>query len=851
MTPFKLPLLRDAGRLDMLELPALPDLSDLSRQAREEPVAPGIKIRHRPLERDPRIHRDPLLGRLAADWSCLGQARRDTPTLTALLRILAMTASSGAHGPCHAPPFGGGRDLRAWISDQEVQQRWLYEMRQHWRAAVMPLIAQGLLPVWAAACVPEADGSFCLDVYQAARFGERRSLGDTPYQHAFSRTVLPFLPAKAGLAEVREWERLHQTLPYALQRDGAISKLAQRGAPAAAWLELAVHGGTVETRELLGQLVRLQAELPEPPRGTRGLLMTIRHAAGLGTPSHLLRWALRGLSDGISPKWMKGALRLSLQTGEVLPDAHRTPHIPDARHILAFARQWKKTDSWVWPLWRAACRHPGLGAMLRDLSPRRWSERSAAALVQWLMQFGREKQKARRSGRWQALQTHWREILGLLHGLRPLHRKDLLSLLLEGLCDPSLEKDPDLAGDTLKWARVARAVYAMDPTLRVGLLAKVMPYLGTVGRQHLAAHLAGHMLAVKKLSPALFFELHLDSGAACIPRLGRHVCLYLVWREPRLFLRTLELLGQLSLEAADRVVEVFVEHPLTKCRPNDCSLKELMVMVESVSPGRKHGIRPKERLKAHLSGAKPQPPHLVEADRHELLQAWARISIEVLEDLVHRELRLMYPLFRETQVPQDTLLYLHTMLQDRRKGCQMIRRHVQSGFDPKAGHPANRQWLATLPAATATAWTDGLIWTREVPDLGAVTLEVERNPLEVLRMGEYGHSCLASGGNNQHAALTNAMEANKQVVYARTASGRVVGRQLMALTESRTLLCFMVYPLSCPVELDDVFRDYDEARAAQLGVPLEHGKEYNVAAPLGLEWYDDGVWVPPARNDKT
>ncbi|HSI64130.1 MAG TPA: hypothetical protein VLE43_13465, partial [Candidatus Saccharimonadia bacterium] len=87
-----------------------------------------------------------------------------------------------------------------------------------------------------------------------------------------------------------------------------------------------------------------------------------------------------------------------------------------------------------------------------------------------------------------------------------------------------------------------------------------------------------------------------------------------------------------------------------------------------------------------------------------------------------------------------------------------------------------------------------------------------------------------------------------QVVYARDQSGRVIGRQLLAISEEKRLVCFSVYQLDTSEEMDALFAEYDRAFAEALGLPLEASQEYTMAAPLGLEWYDDGIWRPPTTE---
>ena len=91
-----------------------------------------------------------------------------------------------------------------------------------------------------------------------------------------------------------------------------------------------------------------------------------------------------------------------------------------------------------------------------------------------------------------------------------------------------------------------------------------------------------------------------------------------------------------------------------------------------------------------------------------------------------------------------------------------------------------------------------------------------------------------------------AADANKKVIYARDARGRVLGRQLVAIDDGDQLVCFPVYPASAPASMKKAFRDYDQAFAEALGSSLyknEEGKPwYRISSVLSQFWYDDGSW---------
>lgn len=87
---------------------------------------------------------------------------------------------------------------------------------------------------------------------------------------------------------------------------------------------------------------------------------------------------------------------------------------------------------------------------------------------------------------------------------------------------------------------------------------------------------------------------------------------------------------------------------------------------------------------------------------------------------------------------------------------------------------------------------------------------------------------------------------------ARDPRGAVIARQLLVLSEADELLCFPVYG-STDGALHQRFRDFDQAFAARLGLPIyrrdpdadPYAFDYEIAAILSHDWHHDGVGNDP------
>src|SRR5207249_2644440 len=132
----------------------------------------------------------------------------------------------------------------------------------------------------------------------------------------------------------------------------------------------------------------------------------------------------------------------------------------------------------------------------------------------------------------------------------------------------------------------------------------------------------------------------------------------------------------------------------------------------------------------------------------------------------------------------------------------------------------------------------------------AVSIRVERDPLEVLKLGTYVGSCLGLGGSFASSAAAVVLDINKQVLYARDDRNAVLARQLVAISDDDQLVPFSVYPLSTPLVLLRAFREVDRQLAAALAIEqVSADQRYSIENILSREWWDDGAW--PDDRDAT
>jgi hypothetical protein len=143
----------------------------------------------------------------------------------------------------------------------------------------------------------------------------------------------------------------------------------------------------------------------------------------------------------------------------------------------------------------------------------------------------------------------------------------------------------------------------------------------------------------------------------------------------------------------------------------------------------------------------------------------------------------------------DNALHLLWSVRYNRRVLQRLLKHAARGDRVWMRELApNRTFLAALKSAGLRPDEWLAEWSLVVSGrTGSLTVYASTDPLEVLQMGSLFGTCLSAGRSNAHAAVAAAAEVNKRVLYVRDAAGRVIGRQLLALTAAGELIGFTAY----------------------------------------------------------
>jgi len=110
---------------------------------------------------------------------------------------------------------------------------------------------------------------------------------------------------------------------------------------------------------------------------------------------------------------------------------------------------------------------------------------------------------------------------------------------------------------------------------------------------------------------------------------------------------------------------------------------------------------------------------------------------------------------------------------------------------------------------------------------------------DVLLMGLRFDTCLSPHRENFFSTIANALDINKQVVYAKTESGRVIGRCLFALTDNGTLLTYNRYAHDPKDGFKEQLNEFARQLARAMNTVL--ASSGTVLDLVSRKWYDDGA----------
>ena len=179
-------------------------------------------------------------------------------------------------------------------------------------------------------------------------------------------------------------------------------------------------------------------------------------------------------------------------------------------------------------------------------------------------------------------------------------------------------------------------------------------------------------------------------------------------------------------------------------------------------------------------------------------------------------------------------------IEHQRLAGRVLAAHAQCAWRGHLDDPANARWLERA----RTAGIDTERWLRgskptivEHPALGRLVIDLERDPLEILKIGAWFKTCLSPHALNFYSTIVVAADANKCVLVARNARSDAVARRIVALDRDMRLYAFRLYTHHTDAAISQAFDGHIERLARSCGAAMPGLSE--VEPLTARTWYDD------------
>lgn len=309
----------------------------------------------------------------------------------------------------------------------------------------------------------------------------------------------------------------------------------------------------------------------------------------------------------------------------------------------------------------------------------------------------------------------------------------------------------------------------------------------------------------------------------------------------RLF-RSAKFLGSINKPMRQQVINKFNQLPIIAKSANKYSLDKLIKFIDHQLPKNLTNPVP-DKLRAHLTGQSIlNDPRLV----HYTAQFYKHLLIaklDILDEIAAQVLIGNYPVHKHS--PEMTALqYLNIIDGNKRHFQRFMKAYLNGKKDYLTTHPLTLDWLKAHAKFNLDLWLSGITVEVDTAKYGKLTISLEKDPLEALKLGSYVGSCLGLGGGLTYSAAAVVLDINKQVIYARNSKQKVIARQLIAISETEQLVCFSVYPHNINKDIKEIFRNYDKQLAEALAVTFyqEKDDDYDIELIIAQEWWVDYQW---------
>jgi len=589
----------------------------------------------------------------------------------------------------------------------------------------------------------------------------------------------------------------------------------------------------------------------EDPARVSEALVDLGHGAG---PERYERWAralLAGLARKLNPTYLAAGIRFAVAYaptwgfGELADDAPDFGPSTPAALLAALPTEWN--GDWLMSLWDTCGVVPGFANLIEQADWRELSPPQRMYLLRFFTDLRwHQDRHALDPRRWRAIEPFLPRIEELARTVPTPYTDQAMNDLGELVAQMATPKQIvdclPLALDLL--VRVNQPPFSDD-----GNMVTALSNLLKIPERERGGVLGAPESSFRRLDKACLRRNAASLVAWGMSTLVEHAPALVAGAfasAPGSLFRTAKDLGVLSWEARRELMRRCLALGVFECRLERCRLEKMLQIIDTVDAARSMVPR---ALRDHRAGRRVLSNAQLARHQAKLRQRLPEIRLAAIRSAVVAYLERSIGLQRTTREALEALELLQQAEGNRRGLRRFLRAHLAGDPDYLLRHPATVAWARRHPGIDLAVWTRGI--DHQLTTGGrAVSIRVERDPLEVLKLGTYVGSCLGLGGSFASSAAAVVLDINKQVLYARDDRNAVLARQLVAISDDDRLVPFSVYPSSTPPGLLRAFREVDRRLAAALAIEqVSADQRYRIENVLSRDWWDDGVW--PDDRDAT
>ncbi len=551
------------------------------------------------------------------------------------------------------------------------------------------------------------------------------------------------------------------------------------------------------------------------------------------------------MRDGGPVEYLLAGFRLAAQfdlnrSFETVGNCDRFPEEVVEEIGAELAEGWIAMD-----LWKRCGRFPGMAEILRQSAWRSLTPKAAVRYFRFLIGIEySDLKEAPLQLKWRSVQKHVPQLEALLASTPPTYQTKAAGYLSEWLW--SWDK-PGVIGKRMPVALdLIRRLAAPPFETGDGAASALGSMLETKDNSNLTRFLTAPDRSFEVLERVCRRDNDAKLIAQGLETLIQRLETFSVeafCAVPRKLTRTARILGGVRAPVRAEICRTCGDHPVFHLDPLANPIRDTCAKIWA-SCGEKYANPIPARLKSWCQGEIQLSAGSLNRYQRVLAEKIVLTRLDVIEHSVFDRLRLGLPVQSVSKKGRHALRLLGDVRENRRGLRKFLQAFWSGDQEYLSTHPETLAWYRKHKGVSRELWERGIPFDVEQ---GGFTIQIEHDPLEILKLGTYTGTCLGVGGMCSDSAIAALLDVNKKVLYARDRSGRVVARQLLAIADDDRLVCFHVYPLSSSPAVKAAFREYDRAFSRALGISLYEPAEaddagYQVCSVLSVYWWDDGSW---------